>query len=120
MTVRNLVVAALVLGGCASPLPVAPEPSVPVPPKSEQLECAVSLDRALEQALSVIPESLFAHQRGWVQFAFDIGVDGTANNVRILNSSPKGFFDSAVVAAISKGRFPGPAKDCHAYLGFMP
>ena len=117
--VLNAVISALVLAGCDSRLPVAPEPSIPVPPKSEQRECPVPLDRALEAALSGIPERVFeTRQEGWVQFVFDIAADGAATNIRVLNASPKGFFDEAVVGAIEKGRFPGPAKDCYAYMRF--
>ena len=46
---------------------------------------------------------------GWVEVQFDVGVSGTAENVRVINAQPRGVFDAAALTAIRKARFT-PAK----------
>ena len=52
-------------------------------------------------------------QEGWVHFRFDIAPDGTATNIRMLGSSPKGIFDVSARTAIGRAKFAHAGdKDC--------
>ena len=42
---------------------------------------------------------------GWAEVEFTISVDGTVKNVIVLNSEPKGVFDSNTVQAVRRWRF---------------
>jgi TonB family protein len=49
-----------------------------------------------------------AHQRrieGFVKVAYDVTVDGTVTNARVVESDPPGLFDAAALAAVRSWRF---------------
>ncbi len=42
---------------------------------------------------------------GYVRVAYDVSVDGSVTNVRVIESDPPGVFDEAAVAAVRGWRF---------------
>jgi periplasmic protein TonB len=42
---------------------------------------------------------------GYVRVAYDVSVDGSVTNVRVVDSNPPGVFDEAAVAAVRGWRF---------------
>ena len=42
---------------------------------------------------------------GYVKVAYDVSVDGSVTNVRVVESDPPGVFDEAAVAAVRTWRF---------------
>ena len=42
---------------------------------------------------------------GYVRVAYDVSVDGSVTNVRVVDSNPPGVFDEAAVAAVHGWRF---------------
>jgi TonB family protein len=57
-------------------------------------ETATNLENETNEALE-----------GWVRMSFDITESGTTDNIKILDSSPSGKFDSEAVKALSKWKY---------------
>jgi TonB family protein len=85
---RNLVVTALVLlvTGCIS------QPSRP-----PQIAAAGGLEFP--------PAAAAQRVEGYVLVVYDVGVDGTVANARVVESDPPGVFDEAALKAVSNWRF---------------
>ena len=66
----------------------------------------------LSGAGPVYPEQARADGvEGSVTVVYDVGVDGSVSNARVLSSTPSGVFDAAALAAVSSWRFNPPRVD---------
>ncbi len=67
------------------------------------------------------PSDSNAEDSGWVCVAFDIHLDGSVQNVRVVDSNPKGRFDEASVRAVSKSRYAPnrPRRDAVVVLRYQ-
>jgi TonB family protein len=64
-----------------------------------------SLARVKAFELNYPAEALRKNVEGWVELAFVVAADGKVAQIKVLNSSPAGIFDSAATKAISRARY---------------
>jgi TonB family protein len=50
-----------------------------------------------------------AHQSGYIVVSYTVGVDGKVGNARVVESTPHGVFDHAVLTTLARWRFEPPA-----------
>lgn len=62
-----------------------------------------------------------AGQAGWVALTFNIASGGETSNVRVVESSPAGLFDSVSITAIEQWRYPASTNghaNCRQLLSY--
>ena len=58
-------------------------------------------------------EAYNSGQEGWARFRFDVDAEGAATNIRAMDSSPRGIFESAARAMLTETKFANRGnKDC--------
>jgi protein TonB len=50
-----------------------------------------------------------SHKSGYIVVSYTVGVDGKVGNVRIVESTPHGVFDHAVLSTLARWRFEPPS-----------
>jgi|SRR5882672_3769916 len=110
----------LVLAACASQSGVI-EPE-PVPEGERAAVChrdALNYEPALTAVLYP-RDQMMKRQEGWVVVGYDLDGSGSAQNLRILKSSPPGVFDTAVLRAFSGVKFKPETKreNCRGFVEF--
>jgi len=84
----------------------------PVPVAMADIYSQQDLDRAPTLSHQVPPQYPYRARRmnisGKVEIQFEVGRDGSVSQIEILDSTPPGVFDDAVLAAVRRWRFqPG-------------
>jgi TonB family protein len=64
-----------------------------------------SLARVKAFELNYPAEALRKNVEGWVELAFVVGADGKVAQIKVLNASPAGMFDTAAAKALSHARY---------------
>ena len=57
------------------------------------------------------PDAMAAGIEGRVTLRYDIGVDGTVFNLRVVEAEPEGVFEEAALKALAEWRFRPPVVD---------
>jgi TonB family protein len=89
--------------GCASQEPIVP-PNEHVANQIASNACK-GIKPIKFAPLSYPVEAKRKGQEGWVATVYDITKEGIPNNIRIVDSSPKQVFESAVILSLGKSRF---------------
>ena len=114
------ILAAIVAAGCAS-RPVEPFAELPSTPGTcsgfkPPIAALVRVDPVYPRDEAKIG------QAGWVIVDFDIAADGSTSNIRVIASSPRGVFESAVVEPLRQWKFEPnhPRTNCRFDIKFSP
>jgi periplasmic protein TonB len=109
--------AMLFLTGCAAvpTTDAVPKPSLVWPATCPSMPKFVSRVHP-----RVPPDAIRKQQSGWVILEFDVLGDGSPANVRVVDSSPKGLFENAVLSTVPKWKFEPnkPWQRCPFYVEF--
>jgi TonB family protein len=111
--------AAALTAGCVSPQPVAPYvESPPTPGTCVGFKPPYAAVTRVDPVYP--PEAARIRQTGWVVVDFDIAADGSTTNIRVIDSSPHGVFEAAVVDPLRRWKFEPnqPRTNCRFDLHF--
>jgi len=99
-----LLTATLLLSACASQPPDA-----------------IHQPKVIKQVRPSYPYYAWSHRiEGYVSFAFDVDAQGKVNEMRILQSEPRGLFEPYIISAVSQWRYEKnkPAKEMKMTIRF--